>query len=190
MEKTLIFPVKPEFEKIYEDYYDRVYKYVFTMLLNREEAEDIVSETFILAYENYDRYDPAVSSPATWLSRIAHNRAVNMLKSAARRKRADMPSYYEAEDNSPDTAAESEDRELVLRLYAMLQAEEREFLNMRYAMGLSDSEVAELLGLNTKTVNKRYQRLLARCRRLLEEEGTDRRTENDRRQTGKSASRL
>ena len=40
MEKTLIFPVKPDFEKIYEDYYDRVYKYVFTMLLNREEAHN------------------------------------------------------------------------------------------------------------------------------------------------------
>lgn len=169
MGNALTFPVKPDFEKVYEDYYDRIYKYVFTMLLNKEETEDIVSETFMLAYASYDRYDPEISSPATWLSRIAHNRAVNMLRSASYRKRAEMPEYYEAEDRSGDHAEESEERDLVLRLYSMLKEEEREFLNMRYTMGLSDGEVAELLGINTKTVNKRYQRLLARCRRLLED---------------------
>ena len=45
---------------------------------------------------------------------------------------------------------------------------EREFLDLRYVMGLKDKEVGALYGLEPKTVNKRYQRLLKRCRQLLD----------------------
>ena len=64
---------------------------------------------------------------------------------------------------------ELEDKDQVLYLYSKLSAGEREFLNMRYAIQMSDSEVAEILGIPVKTVNKRYQRLLAKCRGILED---------------------
>lgn len=166
----MMFPVKPDFQTIYDKYYDRIYKYVYTMLLHREDAEDIVSETFIAAYMAYEKYDPSISSPATWLSRIAHNRAVNYVKSAAYTKKAEMPEFYEPSDDSDDFPADIENNELVLRLYAHLSEDEREFLNLRYAMELKDSEIAEMLDLNTKAVNKRYQRLLAKCRSILEKD--------------------
>ncbi len=168
MDNMMQFPVKPDFATVYEKYYNRIYKYAFTILLNRDDAEDVVEETFMLAYTHYDSYDPAKASVVTWLSRIAHNQAVNMVRSASYRKRADMPEYYEPADNGSDMHKEIEDREIVMRLYSKLSEEEREFLNLRYAMELKDAEIAELLGLNVKAVNKRYQRLLAKCRGLIE----------------------
>ncbi len=45
---------------------------------------------------------------------------------------------------------------------------EREFLDLRYVMGITDKEVGALYGLEPKAVNKRYQRLLKRCRELLD----------------------
>ena len=69
--------LKPDFETVFEVYYDRVYKYAYTILLNRENAEDVVEETFLAAYVAYPGYDTARSSLATWLTRIAHNKAVN-----------------------------------------------------------------------------------------------------------------
>lgn len=168
MDNLMQFPVKPDFAAVYDKYYNRIYKYAYTILLNREDAEDVVEETFMLAYSHYDSYDPGKASVATWLSRIAHNQAVNMVRSASYRKRADMPEYYEPADKGPDPHAEYEDRETILRLYSQLSEEEREFLNLRYVMELRDAEVAEMLGLNVKAVNKRYQRLLAKCRGILE----------------------
>ncbi|MBR0400443.1 MAG: sigma-70 family RNA polymerase sigma factor [Mogibacterium sp.] len=168
-DNTVMFPAgKPDFKTIYDKYYDRIYKYVYTMLLHREDAEDIVSETFIAAYTAYDKYDPSLSSPATWLTRIAHNRAVNYVRSAAYTKRADMPEYYEPSSGPNDFTADIENNELVLRLYSQLSEDEREFLNLRYTMQLKDSEIAEMLGLKSKAVNKRYQRLMAKCRSILE----------------------
>jgi len=159
---------KPDFDQVYEENYDKVYKYTYTILLNREDTEDVVSNTFMAAYAAYDRYDPARASLATWLMRIAHNEAINLVRSAAYSKRSVMPEYYEVPDNSDDSVKGLEDKEAVLYLYSKLSAAEMEFLNMRYAMQMKDSEVAETLGLPVKTVNKRYQRLIFKCREILE----------------------
>lgn len=160
--------LKLDFETVFEVYYDRVYKYAYTILLNRENAEDVVEETFLAAYVAYPGYDPARSSLATWLTRIAHNKAVNLVRSAPYRRETALL------ENSPDhsNVAQDEARYTVLWLYAQLTREEREFLDLRYTMGLSDKEVGVLYGLAPKTVNKRYQRLLKRCREILDgEEG-------------------
>ncbi len=158
-----------DFAQVYEEYYDRIYKYVFSILLNREDTEDVVGNTFVAAYTVWDSYDPEKASVSTWLMRIAHNKAIDLLRSAERSKRSEMPEYYVVPDTSDSHEEAYEDKESVLYLYSKLDAGEREFLNMRYAIGMKDSEVADLLGLPVKTVNKRYQRLLARCRQMLEE---------------------
>lgn len=159
---------KPDFDQVYEENYDKVYKYTYTILLNREDTEDVVSNTFMAAYAAYDRYDPERASLATWLMRIAHNEAINLVRSAAYSKRSEMPEYYEVPDSSDDSVRGLEDRDSVIYLYSKLSTAEREFLNMRYAMQMKDAEVAETLGLPVKTVNKRYQRLLVKCREILE----------------------
>ena len=158
---------KPAFETVYETYYDKIYRCAYTILLSRENAEDVVAETFLAAYAAYRDYDPARASLATWLSRIAHNKAVNLLRSAACRRETELPKGYDAPAPDGDFTARSEDMDTILRLYARLEREEREFLNLRYVMELSDAEIATLYGIKVKTVSKRYQRLLARCRDIL-----------------------
>ena len=165
---VLQYTPKPSFEEVYEANYDRIYKYVYTILMNREDAEDVTAETFLAAYRNYKQYDEKKASVATWLTRIAHNCAVNLLRSAERSKRTEMPEYWEAESKE-DLVEQAVNSEVMLALYRELEPEERSFLNMRYVMDMKDREVAEILGMNEKAVNKRYQRLLARCQDLLGE---------------------
>ena len=160
--------LKPDFETVYETFYDRVYKYAYTILLNRENAEDVVSETFLAAYLAYAGYDPTRASLATWLTRIAHNKAVDFVKSAAYRKHEELNGSDEP-SISEDIANKMETTETVLWIYSHLTRAECEFLNLRYVMELKDAEVSELYELPVKTINKRYQRLIAKCRRLLED---------------------
>ena len=155
------------FEAVYEQYYDRVYHYVYTLLLNKEEAEDVTEEAFLAAYVHYDGYDENKASVATWLTRIAHNCAVNLLRSAAHAKHAEMPEEWEPTDDK-DFTAQVDSSQVMMKVYEKLSQDERTFLNLRYVMELKDREIAELMGLNEKTVNKRYQRLLLRCRDILE----------------------
>ncbi|MBQ9828040.1 MAG: RNA polymerase sigma factor [Lachnospiraceae bacterium] len=158
---------RDSFAAIYDAYYDRIYKYAFTLLLNREDAEDVTADTFFAAYANISTYDPEKASMRTWLTRIAHNRAVNLVRSAAYSKREDLPEVPE-DPGYADPAGQIAAAETVARLYALLKPEERELLNMRCIMELKDREIGELMHLPEKTVNKRYNRLLKKCRIILE----------------------
>lgn len=42
---------KPDFETVYETYYDKLYRYAYGLLLHPEDAEDVVEETFFAAYQ-------------------------------------------------------------------------------------------------------------------------------------------
>ena len=64
-------------------------------------------------------------------------------------------------------AGRLEAADTVLRLFAQLDPEERELLNLRYKAELKDKEIAAILQLPEKTVNKRLQRLLQKCRLIL-----------------------
>ena len=156
------------FEKLFDTYYDKIYRYAYSILLNRENAEDVVSDTFYTAYLSYDNFDCSISSPATWLTRIAHNKAVDMVKSAAYRKNEALPEDYDvaSTEDFTDNVVSSETMHF---LYSKLSLAEREFLDLRYVMGMKDAQVAELMDLPVKTVNKRYQRLLGKCKEILEE---------------------
>lgn len=158
---------KPAFEAVYEEWYDRVYKYAYTLLLNREDAEDVTADTFLAAYKKYGSYDPARASIGTWLTRIAHNCAVNLWCSAEKQMRTELTDAWETADPS-DFTEEITAADTVLRLFARLKQQERELLNLRYTMELRDREIAAMLGLPEKTVNKRFQRLLQKCRLILD----------------------
>jgi RNA polymerase sigma-70 factor (ECF subfamily) len=160
------FQTKQSFEQVYEECYDKIYKYTYTLLMNKEDTEDVVADTFITAYEKYDTYDSTKSSVSTWLSRIAHNKAVNLVRSASYRNRDELPEELPGEA-SADFTKNVEDNEMLINLYSNLTEDEREFLNLRYTMGLKDAEVAEILDISPKAVNKRYQRLLAKCKDIL-----------------------
>ena len=166
MAEVVEFQTKQSFEQVYEECYDKIYKYTYTLLMNKEDTEDVVADTFITAYEKYDTYDSTKSSVSTWLSRIAHNKAVNLVRSASYRNRDELPEELPGEA-SADFTKNVEDNEMLLNLYSNLTEDEREFLNLRYTMGLKDAEVAEILDISPKAVNKRYQRLLAKCKDIL-----------------------
>ena len=90
--------------------------------------------------------------------------AVNLVRSAPYRRET----VFKENSTDPVPAVQNETRYTVLGLYARLTREEREFLDLRYVMGLTDKEVGALYGLEPKTVNKRCQRLLRRCRKILD----------------------
>ncbi|MBR4755027.1 MAG: sigma-70 family RNA polymerase sigma factor, partial [Lachnospiraceae bacterium] len=53
--------VKKPFEEVYQECYERVYNTIYIRILNRENTEDIVQDTFIKAMKAYESYDPEIS---------------------------------------------------------------------------------------------------------------------------------
>lgn len=159
------------FEEAYENYYDLVYKSIYMRLLNREDTEDVVQETFIKAMKAWDRFDPSKAKVSTWLCTIAKN---TMLNSIRGNKKHTNASFDELRESGFDPG--QDDKELLsltdsyaqeaYEILVQLKDSDRELLSLRYAEELSYKEIAANLGSNDKAIAKRVERLLGKCREL------------------------
>lgn len=150
------------FEGLFLRHYAQVYRVLYHLLDNRQEAEDLVQETFLALYRQPPPQRNAVPLPA-WLCRVALNRGYNMLRSD-RRERARLPRLVEP-DTQLDPEVESqrrEDRSRVRATLAELPERQSSLLLLRYA-GLSYAEIAVVLDVAPGSVGT----LLARAERAF-----------------------
>ena len=160
-------------------------------------AADVVQETFLALWDRAELFDASLGSLRAWLHTIARNRAVDRLRSSRRHDRATSFSSFagssEGENDgslaewlvasgspvamagaepSPETAVrDRETRRSLAAALATLEPNEREVIELAYAAGLSQSEVAERLGWPLGTVKTRTRRALRRLREHLEATG-------------------
>ena len=130
----------------------RAFSLAFRLLGHREDAEDVVQESFIAALEALDRFD-AARPFGPWLYRIVVNRSLNARKSRARRSTEQVPEDAPAATLSPERSAErAETRRQVREAMAVLPDRQRAVMTMIELEGFSGPEVAEILGMPEGTV--------------------------------------
>ncbi|MCR5432637.1 MAG: sigma-70 family RNA polymerase sigma factor [Lachnospiraceae bacterium] len=158
------------FEEVYNEYFSYIYNIIYARTLNRAETEDLVSDVFFRAMENYGRFNPEKASIKTWICTIARNRLIDYYRSGARTRNVLM-----ANEDMKDFPVEDEynvekddiNRE-AHRILALLSNEERELISMRFFMEMKNTEIAEKLGISSKAVCERYRRLLKKCETLTD----------------------
>ncbi len=130
----------------------RAFALAFRLLGHREDAEDVVQESFVAALEALDRFD--VTRPfGPWLYRIVVNRSLNARKSRARRSTDVLPEDAPAHTPSPERAAQAaETGRRVRAAVAALPERQRVVMTMIELEGFSGPEVAEILGIPEGTV--------------------------------------
>ena len=79
MHKETFSPLN--FEKIYAEYFPKIYNFIFYRLLSREDTEDLVSEVFFKVAKNLDRFDEGKAKLKTWIYRIAQNTLIDFYRS-------------------------------------------------------------------------------------------------------------
>jgi RNA polymerase sigma factor (sigma-70 family) len=166
--------VATELETAFADDYAVLRRYL-QRRLGLETAEEIVAETFAVAYARWDRFDR--SRPLRpWLFGIATNLARRHHRDEERKLRA-----YERTGVDPvvtETDAESITRldsdalkRLLAQLLAGLRAQDREVLLLHAWADLSDEEIASALGLPVGTVKSRLSRMRERLRNEITSNG-------------------
>ncbi len=150
--------------------------YCYRMLGSFHEAEDLVQETMLRAWQARDRYDPTRASERTWLYRIATNVCLNALAGRARRP---LPSGLGAPNNDPgaplapafdipwlepfpdarfDTGVRADMRLALVAAMQFLPPRQRAVLVLREVLQFSAAEVASQLGTTVAAVNSALQR--------------------------------
>lgn len=171
-EATLVAQAKHDrhaFALLYHRYVEDVYRYCYRRLGSKEEAEDATSQVFTKALAGIARLGDQPFR--AWLFTIAHNVVADTHR--ARRRAVPASAARDAgtvDAIDPDLTPEAqllaaEDGRFIRMLLAQLPADSRQLLELRLA-GLTDAEIAKVLGKSHGAVRTAQHRTVVRLREL------------------------
>ncbi len=179
-EKELIRKIlkgeKELFSLFIREYENQIYSLCISIVKNREEAIDLVQDTFYLAFKNLSSFK-GNSKFSTWLYRIAYNLSI----SRVRRKNnlLSLDSVFEdgkevdIEDETSDiwlSIDEKEIKRMIEEGMKKLKPWERAIIELRDIKNLNYDEIAEVLGIPMGTVKSRLNRARNHLKKIIEKE--------------------
>jgi RNA polymerase sigma-70 factor (ECF subfamily) len=166
------------FGELVRRYQDRLYHCVYRLVDNAEDAQDVVQDAFLNAYQSLDRFK-GDSQFFTWLYRIAFNTSISLkrkqrvvlaLKTSRTGSGASEP-LDPSESSRPDYPLEKADQERrVQRALNRLSPEHRAVLILKDMEGQKYEAMAEILQVPVGTVRSRLHRARLELRKLLQRE--------------------
>jgi RNA polymerase sigma-70 factor (ECF subfamily) len=152
--------------ELYDQLRAPVFRYLVCLGSGRDDADEIVQETFLRAYKHL-RQGGEAENLRGWLFRVAHNIAINQLKKQRRlntgtTELVDMA--FSVADPSPDAEAVLLSGERLRHIFAAMKTlspQERECVNLR-SEGLRYREIADVLGIGISTVADSLRRAIAK----------------------------
>ena len=142
-----------DFDNIYEEYFDRVYYKVLSVVKNDDDAEDICQETFISVYKNLSKFREK-SNIYTWIYRIAINKTYDFFKKRKLEFEINDEVLSLPEDINFDTKVILEEK------LKLISEKEREIVILKDIYGYKLKEIAEIKNMNLSTVKSVYYKAL------------------------------
>jgi RNA polymerase sigma-70 factor, ECF subfamily len=163
------------FEDLYRAHLRDVYSYSYYRVGNHHDAEDLTEQTFLQAYRHFERARRESNGRPLrpWLIRIAHNLASNFHRDRARRPTAALDSV-DPVSHPHDTEHVVEGREELREVMdglTELPDDRREALIMRFALGMSNREIARALGRTDGATKVLIHRAIKQLEENLEADG-------------------
>lgn len=157
------------FSELYRSCRDDVYAYAAGLLRDRSAAEDVTAQAFERAYRRRRRFDPKRGTERAWLFGIARNAALDEL----RRRRRHVGLVADVEDTGGialDEGADVAVRRAALRgAIASLSSRERELVALKFFAGLTNAEIADVIGISETNAGTRLHRVIQKLRRACDE---------------------
>jgi RNA polymerase sigma-70 factor (ECF subfamily) len=154
---------------LYEAHYPLVHRVCYRYTKNPEEAADLAQEVFLKVHGSYSTFEGS-SQASTWLYRVAANHCLDHLR--WKRRQADLLAGYGdelASNKTPDTSPDNPARRLFRRLLDGLDAANRQVVFLRFEVGLTHEEIAEICGVSRVAITKRLAKFHAKVALLKTE---------------------
>jgi RNA polymerase sigma-70 factor (ECF subfamily) len=163
------------FHELYKTHRLPVYRTAFRLMRFKEDAEDIMHETFIRAFRNIRSFDMNVGTNfGAWINRICVNCAIEHLRKHKNRKPHQLDSLTgpqsepKAGGPSPeDSAVDSQTRQKLHEAMNILTPKQRTIFNLRYSQNMDIREIAECLQCSESTIKTQHMRAVSKLRRRL-----------------------
>lgn len=137
--------MRDDFEKLYNEYFPKIYNYIFYRLMSREDTEELVSEVFIKVATNLERFDSEKAQFKTWIYRIAQNTLIDFYRT--RKPEASLDDENVDWEPSVDFEAQLESitspkRRAIYQALTKLKERERMIIYYRFFEGYTNRETA------------------------------------------------
>jgi RNA polymerase sigma-70 factor, ECF subfamily len=167
--------VETIFNELYKKYHHELINFLYYMVQNREQAEDLVQEVYIRVLKSYQHFK-GESSEKTWLIAIARNVAIDFFR---KHKGLNQRTLNKVEilnlpikDESPlpeEIIFQSEEKRLMYRCLEKCTIDQRSVIILRYIQEFSILETAHVLGWKESKVKTTQHRALKQLKALMNE---------------------
>ena len=157
------------FKKLVQEYKERLYWHIRKIVLDHEDANDVIQNTFIKIHLNIDKFK-GDSSLFTWMYRIATNESINFINSKSSKMGLQNQEWIEskAQGLNADSYFDGDEAALILqKLVAKLPEKQRIVFNMKYFDGMSYQTISEILGTSEGALKASYHHAVQKIKTKL-----------------------
>lgn len=160
-----------QFSELYEMYIDRVYKYIYYRIHNSYETEDICSKVFETVISKYNSFSEEKAKFDVWLFAIVRNAVTDYFRARKKRFHFSLDSitgHILSKPSPEELAIRDDEHRALFNALGKLRDKERNIIAMKFAAGLKNSEIAELMGVSESNIGVVVFRSLKKLQKILE----------------------
>lgn len=164
------------FTYIVERYQNKIFTYIYRLIGNGDEAEDLTQDVFVKVYKNLYGFDTKRKF-SSWIYRISHNEAVNYLKKKSYFKILSieqnefLQNTMTTTENLVEKIIKKESAGKIRELMNKISFKYREVLVLRYYEEKSYDEISDILRMPVNTVGTMINRAKAKLEKIMHDEG-------------------
>lgn len=159
-----------QFSEIYDQYIDKIYRFVYLKVSSQDTAEDITSKVFLRGWEAYKNKVQNIENPGAFLYQIARNAVVDHYREKGRTKivSADAsPQIIDPAEDAQNKAILSADINVIKKGLQKLDKEHQDIIIWHYLEDMPIAEIAQLLGRPAATVRVMLHRGLKELKNIV-----------------------
>ena len=157
------------FKRLVSEYKERLYWHIRKLVLDHDDAHDVIQNTFIKIHLNIDNFRET-SSLYTWMYRIATNESLNFINSKAKKMGLQNQEWIEAKADglTADSYFDGNDAAHNLqKMIARLPEKQRIVFNMRYFDNMSYKDISEVLDTSVGALKASYHHAVKKIKIIL-----------------------
>jgi RNA polymerase sigma-70 factor, ECF subfamily len=153
---------------LYNQYFERIYRFIFYRVSHKETAEDLTEDVFIKAFKNLRTLEQAAAFEG-WLYQIARNLVIDYYRS----KRAVVPleeieNTLEYETNIVDLVNLQTEQTIFIKLLKELSPEQQQVIKLKFLEDIDNASIAEIMKKTEGAIRVIQHRAITRLKELID----------------------
>lgn len=157
------------FEEVYKTYYTPLFRYIYSRMKDRSEAEDITQNVFLKIWNAISNWDEAHTSPLSFFFTVARNTLIDHFRKNSHKEIVSneiILKFAEENGSSDKETTDSETKEKLLIAIRQLSADQQEIITLFYTNDLSYKEISEIINKKEDAIRQIHSRAIKKLRQI------------------------